>query len=142
MTIISPADEGPGDALPGAAHDLLDDDAWFVHGSGGLQRRIDEGNQLIGHGRSFRLRGIEGMIRETVGRPQIQKFAGALQGQRANKGVCITTSGFSREAHEYAGITPSKITQPLPPLTQSGHPIPRAALRLPPDWPPLSPRKP
>ena len=46
---------------------------------------------------------------ETVGRPEIQKFAGALQGQRANKRVFITTSGFSREAHEYAGIIPSKI---------------------------------
>lgn len=45
----------------------------------------------------------------TVGRPEIQKFSGALQGLRANKGVFITTSGFSREAHEYAGIIPSKI---------------------------------
>lgn len=70
--------------------------------------------------------GIDGIIKEdklgldviyvqakrwegTVGRPEIQKFAGALQGQRANKGVFITTSGFSREAHEYAGIIPSKI---------------------------------
>lgn len=38
----------------------------------------------------------------TVGRPEIQKFAGALQGQRATKGIFITTSGFSREAEEYA----------------------------------------
>jgi len=70
--------------------------------------------------------GIDGIIKEdklgldviyvqakrwegTVGRPEIQKFAGALQGQRASKGVFITTSGFSREAHEYAGIIPSKI---------------------------------
>lgn len=70
--------------------------------------------------------GIDGIIKEdrlgldviyvqakrwegTVGRPEIQKFAGALQGQRANKGVFITTSGFSREAHEYAGIIPLKI---------------------------------
>lgn len=37
----------------------------------------------------------------TVGRPEIQKFAGALQGQRARKGVFITTSSFSREAREY-----------------------------------------
>jgi restriction system protein len=45
----------------------------------------------------------------TVGRPEIQKFAGALQGQRANKGVFITTSTFSREAEEYAGVISSKI---------------------------------
>jgi len=38
----------------------------------------------------------------TVGRPEIQKFAGALQGQRANKGIFITTSSFSRDAEEYA----------------------------------------
>ncbi len=38
----------------------------------------------------------------TVGRPEIQKFAGALQGQRATKGIFITTSDFSREAEEYA----------------------------------------
>jgi restriction system protein len=37
-----------------------------------------------------------------VGRPEIQKFAGALQGQRANKGIFITTSAFTREAEEYA----------------------------------------
>jgi restriction system protein len=45
----------------------------------------------------------------TVGRPEIQKFAGALQGQRANKGVFITTSNFSREAEDYASIISSKI---------------------------------
>jgi restriction system protein len=38
----------------------------------------------------------------TVGRPTIQQFAGALQGQRARKGVLITTSEFSRDAVEYA----------------------------------------
>lgn len=36
-----------------------------------------------------------------VSRPEIQKFAGALQGQRARKGVFITTSSFTREAREY-----------------------------------------
>lgn len=70
--------------------------------------------------------GIDGIIKEdklgldviyvqakrwegTVGRPEIQKFAGALQGQRANKGVFITTSEFSKEAEEYAGVISSKI---------------------------------
>jgi restriction system protein len=44
-----------------------------------------------------------------VGRPEIQKFAGALQGQRATKGVFITTSTFTREAKEFAGSIQSKI---------------------------------
>lgn len=44
-----------------------------------------------------------------VGRPEIQKFAGALQGQRARKGVFITTSSFSKEAREYATVIESKI---------------------------------
>lgn len=37
----------------------------------------------------------------TVGRPIIQQFAGALVGQNATKGVFITTSSFSKEAREY-----------------------------------------
>jgi restriction system protein len=37
-----------------------------------------------------------------VGRPEIQGFFGALSGRRANKGVFITTSGFTREAREFA----------------------------------------
>lgn len=45
----------------------------------------------------------------TVGRPDIQKFAGALQGQRAKKGVFITTSSFSKDALEYASLIESKI---------------------------------
>jgi restriction system protein len=36
-----------------------------------------------------------------VGRPDLQKFAGSLEGQRASKGVFITTSRFSSEAREY-----------------------------------------
>ena len=64
--------------------------------------------------------GIDGIIKEdrlgldsiyvqakrwqnTVGRPEIQRFAGALQGQRARKGIFITTSTFSAEAIAYAG---------------------------------------
>lgn len=37
----------------------------------------------------------------TVGRPDIQKFVGALHGQRAKKGVFLTTSTFSSEALNY-----------------------------------------
>lgn len=62
--------------------------------------------------------GIDGIIKEdklgldfvliqakkwknTVGRPEIQAFVGSLAGNRAKKGVFITTSRFSREAREY-----------------------------------------
>jgi restriction system protein len=62
--------------------------------------------------------GIDGVIKEdrlgldaiyvqakrwqsTVGRPEIQRFAGSLEGARARKGVFITTSSFSPEAREY-----------------------------------------
>ena len=62
--------------------------------------------------------GIDGIIREdrlgldvvylqakkrdgTVGRPEIQKFVGALHGKRAKKGVFITTGTFSGDAATY-----------------------------------------
>jgi len=70
--------------------------------------------------------GIDGIIKEdhlgldsiyiqakrwepTVGRPEIQKFAGALQGQRARKGIFITTSEFSKEAQDYVSRIDTKI---------------------------------
>lgn len=70
--------------------------------------------------------GIDGIIKEdrlgldviyiqakrwenTVGRPEIQKFAGALQGQRAKKGIFITTSDYSKEATDYAARIENKI---------------------------------
>ena len=46
---------------------------------------------------------------ELIGRPEIQKFAGALQGQRAKKGIFITTGNFSKEAKEYTYKIDSKI---------------------------------
>jgi restriction system protein len=45
----------------------------------------------------------------TVGRPEIQKFAGALQGQHAKKGIFITTSNFSKEATDFASRVDNKI---------------------------------
>ncbi|OGO58272.1 MAG: hypothetical protein A2Z32_04720 [Chloroflexi bacterium RBG_16_69_14] len=36
-----------------------------------------------------------------VGRPALQAFAGSLEGQRASKGVFMTTSYFTAEAEEY-----------------------------------------
>jgi restriction system protein len=70
--------------------------------------------------------GIDGLIKEdrlgldviylqakrwenTVGRQEIQKFAGALQGKRAKKGVFITTSDFTKNAHEYVNTIEAKI---------------------------------
>lgn len=70
--------------------------------------------------------GIDGIIKEdrlgldiiyiqakrwenTVSRPEIQKFAGALQGQRARKGIFITTSNFSKEAQAYSSNIENKI---------------------------------
>lgn len=40
-------------------------------------------------------------IDRTVGRPEIQRFVGALTGQGATKGAFITTAGFTKEAKEY-----------------------------------------
>jgi restriction system protein len=45
----------------------------------------------------------------TISRPEIQKFADALQGQRAKKGIFITTSDFSKDAVEYATRIDSEI---------------------------------
>lgn len=45
----------------------------------------------------------------TVGRPDIQQFAGALQGQKARKGIFITTSNFSKAASDYARDIESSI---------------------------------
>jgi restriction system protein len=45
----------------------------------------------------------------TIGRPEIQKFAGALHGQHATKGIFITTSDFSRDANDYVSKIESKI---------------------------------
>jgi restriction system protein len=44
-----------------------------------------------------------------VGRPEVQKFAGALQGQKAKKGIMITTSSFTKEALEFASFIETKI---------------------------------
>lgn len=70
--------------------------------------------------------GIDGIIKEdklgldvifiqakkweaSVGRPEIMRFVGALQGQHARKGVFITTSYFTDDAVEYAKTVDSKI---------------------------------
>ena len=70
--------------------------------------------------------GIDGIIKEdklgldviyvqakrwenVVGRPEIQKFVGALAGQGAKKGVFITTSRYTNEARDYQPRNESKI---------------------------------
>lgn len=70
--------------------------------------------------------GIDGIIKEdklgldviyiqakrwdnVVGRPEIQKFAGALLGQKAKKGIFITTAWFSNDALEFVKNLDSKI---------------------------------
>jgi restriction system protein len=45
----------------------------------------------------------------TVGRPDIQGFAGALQGAGATRGVFITTSRFSSEARDFASRLPARV---------------------------------
>lgn len=45
----------------------------------------------------------------SVGRPEIQKFVGALAGQGAKKGIFITTSYFTKEALEYIPKNETKI---------------------------------
>lgn len=45
----------------------------------------------------------------SIGRPEIQKFVGALHGQRAKKGVFITTSSFSKGAIDYVKSIDPKV---------------------------------
>lgn len=90
-------------------------------GYGGSRREAGEAMGRSGD------EGIDGIIKEdrlgldiiylqakrwtagTVGRPEIQKFAGALQGQRARKGIFLTTSAFTNDAREYVSMIESKI---------------------------------
>ena len=107
--------ENPPDFLERVVVDLI-----VAMGYGGS--RNDAGEALGKTGDE----GIDGIIKEDplgldiiylqakrwegkVGRPEIQKFAGALQGQRAKKGIFITTSTFSAEARDFASKIESKI---------------------------------
>lgn len=45
----------------------------------------------------------------SVGRPEIQKFVGALMGRRARKGIFITTSSFSKDSIDYVSSIDYKI---------------------------------
>lgn len=89
-------------------------------GYGGSRRDAGERIGKSGDG------GIDGIIKEDklgldaiyiqakrwqnpVGRPEIQKFVGALHGQRARKGVFMTTSSFSAEARDYVSNIDVKV---------------------------------
>jgi len=95
-------------------------DLMIAMGYGGS--RADAGESLGKSGDE----GIDGIIKEdrlgldiiylqakrwegTIGRPEIQKFVGALHGQRAKKGVFITTSSFSGEARNYVKTIDPKV---------------------------------
>jgi restriction system protein len=47
--------------------------------------------------------------KDSVGRPQIQNFVGALAGQHAQKGIFITTSDFSSGACQYVKNLPQRV---------------------------------
>jgi len=44
-----------------------------------------------------------------VRRPDVQAFAGALQGAQASRGIFIATTGFSPDAIDFAEKVPSRI---------------------------------
>ena len=116
------------------ASDLLDrvkacSPAFFEHLVVELLVKMGYGGSLTDAGKAIGKsgdHGIDGIIKEdrlgldviylqakkwenTIGRPDIQQFAGALQGQRARKGVFITTSTFSSEARQYATAIDTRI---------------------------------
>ncbi|MFH0759853.1 MAG: restriction endonuclease [Bacteroidota bacterium] len=114
---------------PGFFEDLVVD-LMVAMGYGGS--RADAGESL---GRSGD-EGIDGIIKEdrlgldviylqakrwegSVGRPELQKFVGALHGKRAKKGVFITTGIFTKEAIDYVmNIEPKVILIDGKKLTQ------------------------
>ncbi|MDQ2664657.1 MAG: restriction endonuclease [Gemmatimonadota bacterium] len=100
-------------AMPPGSFEQLVVELLTAMGYGGPQ---DNAGLVVGRGGD---EGIDGVIKEdrlgletiyvqakrwqgSVGRPDIQRFAGALQGQRARKGVFITSSTFTAEAKAYA----------------------------------------
>lgn len=107
-------------SCPPAFFEQLVVDLLVKMGYGGTRK---DAGQAIGGSRDG---GIDGIIKEDrlgldivyiqakkwenpVSRPEIQKFAGALHGQHATKGVFITTSDFSRTAREYVSRIDRKI---------------------------------
>lgn len=48
-------------------------------------------------------------IRGPISREDVQKFVGALHGQKANKGIFITTSTFAKTAVDYSNTIQNKV---------------------------------
>jgi restriction system protein len=96
-------------------------DLMLSMGYGGSRKEAGQATQYTADG------GIDGIINEdplgldtiylqakrysdkTVGRPEVQGFAGALDMQRAKKGVFITTSKFSADAVEFVSLIEKRI---------------------------------
>lgn len=108
--------------LPPSFFESLVVDLLVAMGYGGSRR--DAGQALGGTGDG----GVDGLIKEdklgldvvyvqakrwknnnTVGRPEVQAFAGSLEGHRARRGVFITTSKFTQDAIAYTQRIEKKI---------------------------------
>jgi restriction system protein len=102
----------------------------FEHVVVELLQKMGFGGRVSGRARVTRYsgdEGIDGIIDEdalgldavyvqekryfdnTVGQPAVQQFVGSMDGRGAHKGVFVTTSTFSRSAHDYAVRTSKRI---------------------------------
>jgi restriction system protein len=75
-------------------------------GDGGLDGVIDE--DALGLDRVY-VQAKRYAPDNAVGEPEIRAFAGSLGAVKANKGVFVTTSRFTRSAHDFVVRTPNKI---------------------------------
>ena len=66
---------------------------------GGIDGIIKE--DQLGFGNIY-IQAKQWQVDAKIGRPEIQKFSGALLGEKAQKGLFITTAMFTNEAREYA----------------------------------------
>ncbi len=95
-------------------------DLLLAMGYGGSRAEAGQVTQKTGDG------GIDGIINEDklgldviyiqakrwenpIGRPEVQKFAGALMGRKAKKGIFMTTSAFTKEAQDFVQSIDSRI---------------------------------
>ncbi|WP_430462753.1 restriction endonuclease [Thalassolituus sp. LLYu03] len=96
-------------------------DLMLAMGYGGWSDKAGQATQYTNDG------GIDGIINEdplgldtiylqakrytdnSVGRPEVQAFVGALEMKRARKGVFITTSRFSRDAIDYVSMIEKRV---------------------------------
>jgi restriction system protein len=130
---MAAADEELRDALAAELIDRVEEGSWerFEQlvldvlekmGYGGLEGAVE---RVGGHGSDG---GVDGVIRQDklgleliyiqakawkrehpVSRPDVQAFVGALHGKSADKGIFLTTSRFTDEAHSYAEAVSSRV---------------------------------